>query len=103
MINARRLSLMKDGAVLVNVARGRVVDTEALFAELSTGRISAALDVTDPEPLPKDHPLWKLENVLITPHVGGDSQAFEKRGKRFIESQLQRLADGLQPLNIISL
>jgi len=103
LINADRLALMKDGAVLVNVARGRVVDTSALVAELSTGRISAALDVTDPEPLPQDHPLWKLENVLITPHVGGDSQAFEKRGKRFIESQLQRLADGLQPLNIISL
>ena len=103
LIDARRLSLMKDGAVLVNVARGRVVDTNALVAELSTGRISAALDVTDPEPLPQDHPLWKLENVLITPHVGGDSQAFEKRGKRFIESQLQRLADGLPPLNIITL
>ena len=103
LIDARRLSLMKDGAVLVNVARGRVVDTNALVAELSSGRISAALDVTDPEPLPQDHPLWKLENVLITPHVGGDSQAFEKRGKRFIESQLQRLADGLPPLNIIEL
>lgn len=103
LINARRLALMKDGAVLVNVARGRVVDTDALVAELSTGRISAALDVTDPEPLPQNHPLWKLENVLITPHVGGDSQAFEKRGKRFIESQLQRLADGLEPLNIITL
>jgi phosphoglycerate dehydrogenase-like enzyme len=103
LMNARRLVLLKDGAVLVNVARGRVVDTDALVAELQSGRISAALDVTDPEPLPSDHPLWGLENVLITPHVGGDSQAFEKRGKRFIEAQLQRVADGLDPLNIITL
>ena len=103
LINARRLALMKDGALLVNVARGRVVDTNALVAELSTGRLSAALDVTDPEPLPPDHPLWKMENVFVTPHVGGDSEAFEKRGKRFIEGQLQRLADGLAPLNIIQI
>jgi len=100
-INARRLALMKDGAILINVARGKVVDTDALVAELSTGRISAALDVTDPEPLPPGHPLWKAKNVLITPHVGGDSAAFEKRGRRFIEEQLQRIADGLEPLNII--
>jgi phosphoglycerate dehydrogenase-like enzyme len=103
LINARRLALMKDGALLVNVARGKIVDTDALVTELSTGRIGAALDVTDPEPLPHDHPLWKMENVLITPHVGGDTEAFERRGKRFIEGQLQRLADGLAPLNIIEI
>jgi phosphoglycerate dehydrogenase-like enzyme len=103
LFNARRLGLMKDGSLLINVARGRVVDTDALYQELKGGRISAAVDVTDPEPLPADHPLWGLENILITPHVGGDSQAFEKRGKRFIEGQLQRLAQGLEPLNIISL
>jgi phosphoglycerate dehydrogenase-like enzyme len=103
LINSRRLALMKDGAILINVARGRVIDTEALMAELRTGRISAALDVTDPEPLPSDHPLWRFENVFITPHVGGDSKAFEKRGKRFIEGQLQRLAEGQEPLNIIEL
>jgi phosphoglycerate dehydrogenase-like enzyme len=103
LFNARRLGLMKDGALLINVARGRVVDTDALYQELKGGRISAAVDVTDPEPLPADHPLWGLKNILITPHVGGDSQAFEKRGKRFIEGQLQRLAQGLEPLNIISL
>ena len=94
---------MKDGATLINVARGPVVDTDALVAELNSGRISAALDVTDPEPLPQDHPLWRASNVLITPHVGGDSAAFEKRGKRFIEAQLQRIAEGLPPLNIIEL
>ena len=101
LINAKRLSLLKDGAILVNVARGKVVDTDALVAELNTGRISAALDVTDPEPLPPEHPLWRAKNVLITPHVGGDSEAFEKRGRRFIEDQLRRIADGLEPLNII--
>ena len=103
LINARRLSLMKDRAILVNVARGKIVDTDALVNELNTGRIRAALDVTDPEPLPPDHPLWRAKNVMITPHVGGDSEAFEKRGRRFIEGQLQRIADGLQPLNIIDL
>ena len=103
LFNARRLALLKDGAVLINVARGPIVDTDALVAELNSGRISAALDVTDPEPLPPDHPLWKAPNVLITPHVGGDSAAFEKRGKRFIEEQLQRIAEGLPPLNIIEL
>lgn len=101
LINARRLALMKDGAILINVARGKIVDTDALVAELNTGRIRAALDVTEPEPLPPGHPLWKAKNVLITPHVGGDSEAFEKRGKRFFEQQLQRIADGLEPLNII--
>ncbi len=101
LFDARRLALLKDRAILVNVARGKIIDTNALVAELSTGRISAALDVTDPEPLPADHPLWGFKNVMITPHVGGDSAAFEKRGKRFIENQLQRIADGLEPLNII--
>ena len=94
---------MKDGAILINVARGKIIDTDALVAELRTGRISAALDVTDPEPLPSDHPLWKLKNVMITPHVGGDSAAFESRGRRFIEQQLQRIADGSKLVNIIEL
>ena len=101
LFNARRLALLKNGAILINVARGKIVDTDALVKELATGRISAALDVTEPEPLLPSHPLWSLKNVMITPHVRGDSAAFEKRGKRFIESQLQRIADGLDPINII--
>ena len=101
LINARRLALLKDRAILINVARGKVVDTDALVAELNKGRIRAALDVTEPEPLPADHPLWRSPNVMITPHVGGDSEAFERRGKRFMESQLQRIASGNDPLNII--
>jgi phosphoglycerate dehydrogenase-like enzyme len=102
LINADRLALLRDGAILINVARGKVVDTDALVAELKTGRISAALDVTDPEPLPANHPLWHVPNILITPHVGGDSEAFERRGKRFMEEQLIRIAAGLDPINIIN-
>src|SRR5690606_30484559 len=71
MVDKDFLGRMADGALLVNAARGPVVDTAALTEELSTGRIGAALDVTDPEPLPPDHPLWRMPNVLITPHVAG--------------------------------
>ena len=98
LFDARRLALMKDGALLVNVARGPIVDTDALVKELNSGRIIAGLDVTDPEPLPKGHPLWSAKGVLISPHVGGNSSAFEKRARRLIESQLDLLAQG-KPLN----
>ena len=101
LFNAKRLALMKDGALLVNVARGLIVETDALVKELNSGRITAALDVTDPEPLPKDHPLWLAKGVLISPHVGGNTTAFEKRAKRLIESQLQLLASGERLNNII--
>jgi phosphoglycerate dehydrogenase-like enzyme len=98
LFNAKRLSLMKDGALLVNVARGPIVDTDALVKELNSGRITAAVDVTDPEPLPSDHPLWRAKGVLISPHVGGNTTAFEKRARKLIESQLNLLAEG-KPLN----
>ena len=98
LFDARRLALMKDGALLVNVARGPIVDTDALVKELNSGRITAGLDVTDPEPLPKGHPLWSAKGVLISPHVGGNSSAFERRARRLIESQLNLLAQG-KPLN----
>ena len=68
------------------------------MAELNTGRITAAVDVTDPEPLPSDHPLWRAKGVLISPHVGGNTTAFESRARRLIQSQLQLLAEG-KPLN----
>ena len=100
LFDAKRLSLMKDGALLVNVARGPIVETDALVKELNSGRITAALDVTDPEPLPKEHPLWKAKGVLISPHVGGNTTAFERRARRLIESQLNLLAEG-KPLNNI--
>jgi phosphoglycerate dehydrogenase-like enzyme len=95
--NTSRLSKMKDGALLINVARGPVVDTGALVNELYSKRIFAGLDVTDPEPLPKGHPLWSAPNCIIAPHVGGDSTAFESRGKKLVEQQLSHVANG-QPL-----
>ena len=94
LFNAERLSKMKDGALLINVARGPVVNTEALLRELNSKRIFAALDVTDPEPLPAGHPLWSAPNLQIVPHVGGNSDAFEPRGRALIESQLKLLAAG---------
>ena len=100
MIGARELALLPDDALLVNVARGKLVDTDALVAELSTGRIRAALDVTDPEPLPAGHPLWQQPGVLISPHVGGASSAFGPRADRLIAAQLNRFVTG-QPLDNI--
>jgi phosphoglycerate dehydrogenase-like enzyme len=94
MFNAERLAAMKDGALIVNVARGPIIDTDALIKELSAKRIFAALDVTDPEPLPEGHPLWKAPNLIVVPHVGGNSAAFEPRGRALIESQLKLLAAG---------
>ena len=93
---------MKDGAVIVNVGRGPIINTQALLEELNSGRIYAGLDVTDPEPLPSDHPLWKAKNLIITPHVGGNSTAFESRGKRLIESQLELLSSGQELNNIVA-
>jgi phosphoglycerate dehydrogenase-like enzyme len=97
LVNAEFLARMPDGALLVNVARGAIVDTGALLAELDSGRLRAALDVTDPEPLPPDHPLWTAPGLLISPHVGGNSTAFEPRAKRLIVDQLTRYAAG-EPL-----
>ena len=93
---------MKGGAALVNVARGPVVDTDALIKELESGRITAALDVTDPEPLPDGHRLWSVPNVIITPHVGGDSQAFIPRGRKLVEEQAARYAAGEPLLHVVA-
>ncbi|MER7405143.1 2-hydroxyacid dehydrogenase [Streptomyces sp. NPDC000070] len=95
------LSRMKDGALLVNVARGPVVDTKALLAELEGGRITAALDVTDPEPLPREHPLWRAPGVLISPHVGGPTSAFLPRAKRLLVDQLNRYVNREPLRNVI--
>jgi phosphoglycerate dehydrogenase-like enzyme len=93
---------MKDGALLVNVARGAVVDTDALVAELATGRISAAVDVVDPEPLPPDHPLWRSPNLLVSPHVGGSSSAMWPRAHRLVREQLRRFAAGAPLHNVMT-
>lgn len=94
MFDADRIARMADGALLVNVARGPVVDTDALVAQASTGRLRAAVDVTDPEPLPPAHPLWTCPGVLITPHLGGNSAAFPPRAQRMLDRQLLRWAAG---------
>ncbi|SFF54330.1 Phosphoglycerate dehydrogenase [Actinacidiphila alni] len=102
LAGAEFLARMKDGALLVNVARGPVVDTKALLAETESGRLTAALDVTDPEPLPAGHPLWHAPGVLISPHVGGSTSAFLPRAKRLVREQLTRFAAG-QPLeNVVA-
>ncbi|MFC5721227.1 2-hydroxyacid dehydrogenase [Streptomyces gamaensis] len=88
LVNAEFLGRMKDGALLVNIARGAVVDTKALLAEVESGRLRAALDVTEPEPLPAGHPLWQAPGVLVTPHVGGPSSAFMPRAQRLLRDRL---------------
>jgi phosphoglycerate dehydrogenase-like enzyme len=93
-VNGDFLARMKAGALFVNAGRGRTVDTEALVAALNAGRIRAALDVTDPEPLPSGHPLWHAPNTLITPHLAGAVAGWEKRGYRFAGDQIRRFAAG---------
>ncbi|MFE9019414.1 2-hydroxyacid dehydrogenase [Streptomyces sp. NPDC007808] len=101
LVNADFLARMKDGALLVNVARGAVVDTKALLTELETGRVTAALDVTDPEPLPREHPLWHAPGVLISPHVGGPTSAFLPRAERLLVDQLSRYVNREPLRNVI--
>ncbi|WGL51103.1 2-hydroxyacid dehydrogenase [Nocardioides sp. BP30] len=101
LVDAAFLARMRPGALLVNVARGPVVDTEALDAALRAGRIRAALDVTDPEPLPADHPLWAAPGLLISPHVGGASSAMWPRAHRLVRQQLERFAAGEPLANIM--
>ena len=101
MVDAAFLARMRDGALLVNVARGPVVDTDALVSALHEGRISAALDVTDPEPLPAGHPLWQAPNLLLTPHVGGASSAMWPRAYQVVLGQLERFAAGAPLVNVM--
>ena len=102
MVDEAFLAALPDGALVVNVARGPVVDTGALLAELRGGRLRAALDVTDPEPLPADHPLWGLPNVLISPHVGGNSTAFPPRAERLVAEQVGRFVAGEPLHNVVA-
>lgn len=101
MVSHDFLARMKDGALLLNVARGPVVDTAALVEAVARGRIHAALDVTDPEPLPPDHPLWSAPTVTITPHVGGYTGAMAPRIRRVIQRQVELLAAGLEPTHVV--
>lgn len=102
LFDAAMLAHLKDGALLVNMARGAVVDTEALLAELTAGRLSAALDVVDPEPLPDNHPLWRAPNLLLAPHVGGNSDAMWPRAHRLVRDQLCRYAAGEPLANVVT-
>ena len=102
MADAAFLAAMKDGALLVNAARGTLVDTDALVAELAAGRLSAALDVTDPEPLPAGHPLWSLPNALITPHEAGSTGLSAMAALDFLRAQVQRYLAGEPLVNVIT-
>jgi phosphoglycerate dehydrogenase-like enzyme len=101
LFDLRKMKLMKRGALLVNMARGPVVVTSDLIEALSAGLITAAVDVTDPEPLPLDHPLWNAPNLLISPHTGGNSTAFPGRAKKMITEQLNRLARSEPVQNVV--
>lgn len=101
LADAEFLARMKDGALLVNVARGPVVHTKALLTELESGRLTAALDVTDPEPLPGDHPLWHAPGIVVSPHVGGPTSAFLPRAKRLLVDQLNRFVNQEPLRNVI--
>ncbi|MHA7277395.1 2-hydroxyacid dehydrogenase [Arthrobacter sp. HLT1-21] len=101
LINAEVLAAMPDGALVVNVARGAVVDSEALTAEVVSGRLSAAVDVFDPEPVPEGHPLWLASGALITPHSGGNTGAFWPRMIKLLKHQLDCFATGKEPENLV--
>ncbi|MBV1781358.1 2-hydroxyacid dehydrogenase [Paeniglutamicibacter sp. ABSL32-1] len=101
LVDAELLAALPDGAVVVNVARGPVVDTDALVAELKTGRLRCASDVFDPEPLPADHPIWQLPNALVVPHNGGNTEAFLPRMTALLKRQLVAWAQGTEPENLV--
>lgn len=101
LIEKQRLARLKAGALLVNAGRGSVVDMDALCDELESGRLEAALDVTDPEPLPPESPLWRLPNVLVTPHIAGDSPAADQRVYELVGDQIRRHLEGQPLLNVV--
>jgi phosphoglycerate dehydrogenase-like enzyme len=101
LVDAEFLAAMPDDAVLVNIARGAIVDSDALLAELTKRRLRAFLDVTDPEPPPSDHPLWDAPNLLLTPHVGGGTRGWERRGYRLVRAQIERYLAGEPLVNAV--
>jgi phosphoglycerate dehydrogenase-like enzyme len=92
---------MKDNSLFVNISRGPIADTDALVKHASSRRLRLALDVTDPEPLPRDHPLFALPNVLISPHVGGATAAMLPRMARLLSWQIERMRGDEGPLNVV--
>lgn len=101
LIGPKQLAVMRQGALLVNAARGGVVQTDALVDALNARRIRAAIDVTDPEPLPEGHPLWKCPHLLITPHVGGSSPQFGPRALKIAADELRRYMMGEPLRNVV--
>lgn len=101
LVGEEVLAALPDGALVVNLGRGSVVDTAALTKEVLSGRLQCAIDVVDPEPLPQDHPLWSTTNALITPHVGGNASAFQPRILKLLRKQLEALAAGQTPANLV--
>ncbi len=101
LIGRRQIALMRQGALLVNAARGPIVDTDALVDALNAGHIRAALDVTDPEPLPEGHPLWSCPNLLLTPHVAGSSPQFAPRSMRVAADELRHYIKGEPLRNVV--
>jgi phosphoglycerate dehydrogenase-like enzyme len=101
LIGANQLALMSQGTLLINAARGPIVQTDALVDALNSGRIRAALDVTDPEPLPPEHPLWKCPNLLITPHVAGSTPEFSQRAMRIAADQVRLILAGEPLANVV--
>jgi phosphoglycerate dehydrogenase-like enzyme len=101
VVDGAFLAALPDDAIVVNAGRGPLVDTDALLDELRTGRLRAALDVCDPEPVPADHPLWDAPNVLLTPHVGGNTHGFADRAARIAAEQIAALARGERPGNLV--
>lgn len=99
LLDEERFALLRDGTLVVNVGRGSAIDTEAMLRH--AGRIRFGLDVTDPEPLPENHPLWKAEGVLITPHVGGAAASMRPRIARLVARQIMRMLDGVEPENVV--
>jgi len=101
LVDAAFLARMHDDALLINVARGAVVDTDALLAELLSGRLRAALDVVEPEPLPEDHPLWDAPGCIIMPHVGGMTPLTDRRYIELVRAQIHALNAGEEPVNAV--
>ena len=102
LVGSAEIARMKEGALLVNAGRGPVVDTDALVAAVRAGRIRAALDVTDPEPLPEDHVLWTLDGVFITPHNSGDTPEAERAAQALARAQMRRYRAGLPLHHVVS-
>ncbi|WP_222836671.1 hydroxyacid dehydrogenase [Beutenbergia cavernae] len=101
LLDARRLALLADGSIVINTARGRLIDTDALTAECATGRIDAVLDVTDPEPLPPEHPLLRMPNVLVTPHIAGANGADAELIGHFVADELERYCAGMPLVGLV--